>query len=358
MSELPSAEQIFASLPDALLLIDEDHHIGQVNPVAENFLQTSSKRLVGRKIGDFISFVDERLTNALEDCDANLAARNVPITIRDTHSAMVNFEIHAITSNEDWRLVSIAPLPVDGAAIGEREDQPHQFSIRAPDILGHEIKNPLAAIKGAAQLLNRGLSEDQKPLADMIQAEVKRITTLLDRMQSLSTNQPAQIEPVNIHSLVDEARKSIETAQNGAIKIREWFDPSLPDVLIDRDAMMQILINLLSNAVEATRGMDDPHIEVMTRYSFGAALQTKGSDQAIKLPVELIVKDNGPGVDPEIESEIFSPFVTTKNEGQGLGLALVRKLIGDMNGRIRHERDALTGHTQFMLFLPVAEKGQ
>ena len=118
MSELPSAEQIFASLPDALLLIDEDHHIGQVNPVAENSLQTSSKRLVGRKIGDFISFIDERLTNALEDCDANLAARNVPITIRDTHSAMVNFEIHAITSNEDWRLVSIAPLPIDGAAIG------------------------------------------------------------------------------------------------------------------------------------------------------------------------------------------------------------------------------------------------
>ena len=192
----------------------------------------------------------------------------------------------------------------------------------------------------------------------MIQAEVKRITTLLDRMQSLSTNQPAHIEPVNIHSLVDEARKSIETAQNGAIKIREWFDPSLPDVLIDRDAMMQILINLLSNAVEATRGMDDPHIEVMTRYSFGAALQTKGSDQAIKLPVELIVKDNGPGVDPEIESEIFSPFVTTKNEGQGLGLALVRKLIGDMNGRIRYEREVSTGHTQFMLFLPVAEKGQ
>src|SRR5690606_6314859 len=126
-----------------------------------------------------------------------------------------------------------APLPSDGSVIDQGQGDQDQFSIRAPDILGHEIKNPLAAIKGAAQLLERSLDEDQKPLTQMIKGEVERIAKLLDQMQSLSTSQPAKVEPVNVHSLIDRARRSIEAAHHGALKIRDQFDPSLPDVLVD-----------------------------------------------------------------------------------------------------------------------------
>ncbi len=357
MSSLPSAEQIFAGLPDALLIIDEQHQIAKVNPVAENFLGRSARHLIGAHVADQIQFQDERLSSALLNKDANVAARRVPVRLRGREGGLVNFDIHTIPADQSWRILSIAPLPADGPVVEQGSGEQDQFSIRAPDILGHEIKNPLAAIKGAAQLLDRSLTEDQRPLTHMIKGEVERIAKLLDRMQSLSTKQPAKVEAVNVHSLIDRARQSIETAYNGDLKITDQFDPSLPDVLVDPDAMMQVLTNLLSNAVDATRKHDNPEIQVITRYSFGASFSVHGSDQVVRLPVEIIIKDDGPGVPLELEQDIFSPFVSTKREGQGLGLALVRKLMNDMNGRVRYERSAASDHTQFVLFLPIAEQG-
>lgn len=357
MTDLPSAEQIFSGLPDALLIIDENHIIAKVNPVAENFLGQSAKHLIGEHISHQIRFHDDRLVRALTDKDANVAARRVSVSVKGQEAGLVNFDIHALPTDQRWRIVSIAPLPANGPVVERRQGEQDQFSIRAPDILGHEIKNPLAAIKGAAQLLDRSLDEDQKPLTNMIKGEVERIAKLLDRMQSLSTKQPAKVEPVNVHSLIDRARQSIEAARNGDLKIKDQFDPSLPDVLVDPDAMMQVLTNLLSNAVDATRNVDQPDIQVITRYSFGAALSVHGPNQMVRLPVEIIVKDNGPGVPVELEQDIFSPFVSTKRDGQGLGLALVRKLINDMNGRVRYERPSGALSTQFILFLPVAARG-
>lgn len=357
MTDLPSAEQIFAGLPDALLIIDENHQIAKVNPVAENFLGQSARHLIGAHVADQIQFQDERLVNALVNKDANVAARRVPVTLKGREAGLVNFDIHTIPSDQRWRIVSIAPLPTDGPVVEQRSGEQDQFSVRAPDILGHEIKNPLAAIKGAAQLLDRSITEDQRPLTHMIKGEVERIAKLLDRMQSLSTKQPANVEPANVHSLIDRARQSIETAYNGELKIQDRFDPSLPEVLVDPDAMMQVLTNLLSNAVDATKKLENREIQVITRYSFGASLSVHGSDQIVRLPVEIIIKDNGPGVPSELEQDIFSPFVSTKRDGQGLGLALVRKLMNDMNGRVRYERSGGSEHTQFILFLPVAERG-
>lgn len=357
MASLPTAEQIFLSLPEALLILDAKHVIVKVNPAAEHFLGTSAKNLVGRPIKTHLQFADERVGKALNDSEANLAARRMPVTVGGNRSELVDFNIQLLSANPDWRVVSIAPLPIEGPADDTRRPNPNEFSIRAPDILGHEIKNPLAAIKGAAQLLDRSIPAEKKPLTEMIKSEVERIATLLDRMQSLSTTQPAKLEPVNVHSLIDKARQSIETASKDNLKIRDEFDPSLPDVLVDPDAMMQILTNLLANAVDAVKKVDDPNIQVITRYSFGASFSAQGTDQAIRLPIEIIVRDNGEGVPANIENDIFSPFVSTKAEGQGLGLALVRKLINDMHGRIRYERPEESGYTQFIIFLPMAGHG-
>ncbi|MEP4071755.1 MAG: ATP-binding protein [Parasphingorhabdus sp.] len=354
---MPSAEQIFAGLPDALLIIDEHHQIAKVNPVAESFLGQSARHLIGAHVSDHIQFHDDRLVKALVDKDANMAARRIPISLKGRDAGLVNFDIHTVPADQRWRIVSIAPLPAGGPIAEKPSSEQEPFSVRAPDILGHEIKNPLAAIKGAAQLLDRSLAEDQRPLTHMIKGEVERIAKLLDRMQSLSTKQPANVEAVNIHSLIDRARQSIVTAYGGDIEIKDRFDPSLPEVLVDPDAMMQVLTNLLSNAVDATKDIETSSIEVTTRYSFGASLSVHGSEQMFRLPVEIIIKDNGPGVPKELEQEIFSPFVSTKREGQGLGLALVRKLMSDMNGRVRYERAGDAKDTQFILFLPVAKQG-
>jgi two-component system nitrogen regulation sensor histidine kinase GlnL len=133
------------------------------------------------------------------------------------------------------------------------------------------------------------------------------------------------------------------------------YDPSLPDVQIEADAMVQVLINLIQNAIDALAHTADPQIGISTRFVMGAALRSEG-DKGVRLPVEVTISDNGPGVAAHIETELFSPFVTTKREGQGLGLAIVRKYLSQMNGRISVERDTTSQRTIFRIFLPLAER--
>ena len=135
------------------------------------------------------------------------------------------------------------------------------------------------------------------------------------------------------------------------------YDPSLPEVMIDADAMVQIIINLMQNAIDALEGRFDGIIGISTRFVMSGELREVDVDRrSIKLPVEIAISDNGPGVPAHIEEELFSPFVTTKRDGQGLGLAIVRKLISQMHSRIIFERDEAKLLTSFRLFLPVANK--
>ena len=335
MDGSPPADQILAALSQALIVVDAKHLITRVNPAGEALFGTSAKHLVGRRVDQVLHFSDPRLDAALTEPDISLTARGVMLSSDDRRLGIVDFDVHPLASDSDWRLISLSPMPQDGPILESENSDPSQLAIRAPDILSHEIKNPLAAIRGAAQLLDRQLDDSQKPLTQMITAEKRA---------------------VNIHTLIDRARRSTEAATGQVVKIRDKFDPSLPDALVDPDAMMQVLTNLLANAVDATRHLPDPEIRIVTRYSFGASLSAQGEKAAIRLPIQIMVCDNGPGVPPELEREIFSPFVSTKKEGQGLGLALVKKLMRDMNGRIRYDRENRNEMSRFTLFLPVAPK--
>jgi two-component system nitrogen regulation sensor histidine kinase GlnL len=122
--------------------------------------------------------------------------------------------------------------------------------------------------------------------------------------------------------------------------------------------LVQVLINLLSNAAEACRGVERPRVVVRTRFASGLQLHSVGEGRPVRLPIELRVSDNGPGVDSTVRDHVFEPFVTTKKSGQGLGLALVRKLVRDMNGRITLDRDEAEGWTHFRIHLAVAAEGR
>ena len=348
MDGLPSGEQILAGLSHALIVVDSRHLVSRINPAGEALFGTSAKHLIGRKINDVLQFSDLRLNEALTELEISLTARGVIVSSDDRKLGLVDFDIHPLASDSAWRLISLI--------LESENSDPSSLAIRAPDILSHEIKNPLAAIRGAAQLLERQLDESQKTLTQMITAEVERVVNLLNRMQTLSSNQPARTKAVNIHTLIDRARRSIEAATGQVVKINDKFDPSLPDALVDPDAMMQVLTNLFSNAVDATKHLPDPEIRIVTRYSFGASLSAQGETEAIRLPIQIMVCDNGPGVPADLEQEIFSAFVSTKKEGQGLGLALVKKLMRDMHGRIRYDRENQDEMSRFTLFLPVAPK--
>ena len=356
MDGLPSGEQILAGLSHALIVVDSRHLVSWINPAGEALFGTSAKHLIGRKINDVLQFSDLRLNEALTELEISLTARGVIVSSDDRKLGLVDFDIHPLASDSAWRLISLSLMAQDGPILESENSDPSSLAIRAPDILSHEIKNPLAAIRGAAQLLERQLDESQKTLTQMITAEVERVVNLLNRMQTLSSNQPARTKAVNIHTLIDRARRSIEAATGQVVKINDKFDPSLPDALVDPDAMMQVLTNLFSNAVDATKHLPDPEIRIVTRYSFGASLSAQGETEAIRLPIQIMVCDNGPGVPADLEQEIFSAFVSTKKEGQGLGLALVKKLMRDMHGRIRYDRENQDEMSRFTLFLPVAPK--
>jgi len=154
-------------------------------------------------------------------------------------------------------------------------------------------------------------------------------------------------------------RRACDTVLAGGdpgITLREEFDPSLPPVLANEGALVQVLVNLIANARDASSDAAKPMIALRTRFVSGLVLNVLRLGRPVKLPIEVQVSDNGPGVDAALADHMFEPFVTSKTNGQGLGLALVSKLVHDMNGRITHERDEARALTHFRVHLPMARQ--
>ncbi len=353
----PDSSQLLAGIPVPVLLIGPDNRIAFANDACEAFFSRSKRKLEGFDVGEILSFTSERMNAVLSARENDISAQDMEL-VTAQGSITVDINISILPTDPDWRLLFLSPRHGGREHIGDHKDgSGQQQSMGAPAILGHEIKNPLAGIKGAAQLLARGVDNDGKALTELIVNEVDRIARLLDQMQKLGRSEPADVAPANVHLLIERAIRSIRAANRAMPAISINYDPSLPEVLIDGDAMVQILINLMQNAVDALDGRLDGVIGISTRFVMSGALREADSDRrSIKLPVEIAISDNGPGVPVHIADELFSPFVTTKRDGQGLGLAIVRKLISQMNSRIMFERDELKGTTLFRLFLPVAGK--
>ena len=354
----PENGQLLASIPVPVLLIGSDNIIAFVNDACEAFFGRSRRKLEGSDVSDLLNFTSERMNLVLAARENDISAQDMEL-VAAQGSIIVDINISVLPSDPEWRLILLSPRHGGREHISEHKDGGQQQAMGAPAILGHEIKNPLAGIKGAAQLLARRVDDNGKALTELIVNEVDRIARLLDQMQKLGNSDPAELAPANVHLLIERAIRSIRAANRAMPEISINYDPSLPEVLIDADAMVQILINLMQNAIDALDGRLDGIIGISTRYVMSGALREADADRrSVKLPVEIAISDNGPGVPPHIEEELFSPFVTTKRDGQGLGLAIVRKLISQMNSRILFERDDAKGLTQFRLFLPVASKGQ
>jgi len=221
-------------------------------------------------------------------------------------------------------------------------------------MLAHEIKNPLAGIRGAAQLLKTGASAVDQPLAQLIVDETDRIRRLVDRMEAFSDEAPTPREPVNIHQVLDRVRALVANGVADGLQLKESYDPSLPPVWGDEDHLIQIFLNLTKNAAEAAhmRGDDRGVISIQTAWRPGVRVRGADGKPASGAPIEVKVIDNGPGVPASLREHLFQPFVTTKVNGTGLGLALVTKLVTAHGGLIDFESEP--GRTVFRVLLPVA----
>lgn len=349
---MADAARQLASLPLAVVLLAPGQRIAGVNPAAEQLLGQSARRLIERQLGEALGFDEPRLAERLTESEAQVSARATPVTIPGQGPRRLDVTAAPLIDQPGWQVVSLQDASGADALRGEGTDE---TVLRAPEILAHEIKNPLAGIRGAAQLLGRKLDGSDLALTGLIADEVDRIAKLIDQMQTLSRRTPPLLEACNLHEAVRRARAVIEAGGKAPAVIEE-FDPSLPPVLANADALVQVLINLIANAAEACAGQAEPRIVVRTRFASGLQVHRSVDGTPVRLPIELRVSDNGPGVDPAMADHLFEPFVTTKPSGQGLGLALVRRMVRDMNGRIGHDRETSTGLTHFRVHLQIAPK--
>lgn len=355
MTLAPDAQRMLASLPLAVIMLAPSGVVAWVNPAAEQFFGQSLRRLEGKRIGDLLDFTEPRLAERLSEDEAPVSARGTEVTVRHKGPRRLDVTLTPIVDQPGWQMVTLHDS-ANSEALGEAGAPGENSVLRAPEILAHEIKNPLAGIRGAAQLLARKVGDKDKALTSLIADEVDRIAKLIDQMQSLSSRTIEPVEPCNLHEAVRRA-SAVMAAGKAGLRIEEEFDPSLPSVLGSGDGLVQVLINLIANAEEACRDMPKPRVIVRTRFASGLRLHSTGAGSPVRLPIELRVSDNGPGIDPDMRDHVFEPFVTTKKSGQGLGLALVRKLVRDMNGRISHDRDE-EGWTHFRVHLAVASENR
>ena len=351
---MTDASRQLASLSHAVLLLAPGQAVAAANPAAEQLLGQSFRRLAGRAIGEHLRFDEPLLAARIAETDAQLSARATGVLVIGQGPRRVDVTVGPVIDQPGWQVLTLHDI---GGAEAMRETQGsgEDSVLRAPEVLAHEIKNPLAGIRGAAQLLARKLSGTDLALTTLIADEVDRIAKLIDQMQSLSRRTATDLQPCNLHEAVRRARAVIEAGGKSPF-IAEEFDPSLPPVLGNVDALVQVLINLFANAAEAIGPGDDPKIVVRTRFASGLQLHRSAGGTAVRLPIELRVSDNGPGIEAALRDHIFEPFVSSKKSGQGLGLALVRRLVGDMNGRVTYDRDEGTGWTHFRVHLPIADQ--
>lgn len=352
---LPPPGIIWSSLPTPALLIGGDDRVIEINPAAEAFLNLSSKMIKGHSVLErlVISAPLEEIFARVRSNRSALFVNDVDVTTGE--KAPVQCNLQAAPLGDDPMTVLFLILPrelADRLGRASMVKSAARSAIGMAEMLAHEIKNPLAGIAGAAQLLSMNLSGEDLELTDLIVDETRRIVKLLEQVEQFGNVRPPEKRPVNIHDVLDRARKSAMFGYGSHMVIIEDYDPSLPSTLGDADQLTQVFLNLLKNASEATKGAEGT-IRLRTFYDYSLRLRrADGKGQALPLQVEVI--DDGPGIPPDIAGAIFEPFVSGRENGTGLGLALVSKIISDHDGWI--SVDFVPGRTVFRISLPVAPK--
>ena len=221
-------------------------------------------------------------------------------------------------------------------------------------VLAHEVKTPLSGIRGAAQLLEQNSTTEDKVLTNLICNECDRITNLIDEMEVFSNPKIINFQPQNIHEILSHVITLTNAGVGSDVNINFKPDPSLPSIPGNKDQLIQIFLNIIKNSIEAFQGPNG-EIEITTAYRHGIRIHLADENKIIETPIEILIKDNGPGIDENLISHIFDPFVTLKTGGTGLGLALVQKFVGDHGGFVEC-RNEPTGATFKVLFPVWREK--
>jgi two-component system nitrogen regulation sensor histidine kinase GlnL len=349
----PDLAALLAALPDPVLALDRAGVVRWVNPAAEQFFGTGTVALCGHPLTEFILPQSPLFTLVESVWRGGGSIAEYDVLIEGPRLPARTVTIQGATTGEGADTVV---LSLHERSIADKVDRQliHRSAARSvtamASMLAHEVKNPLSGIRGAAQLLEQDADPAGRELTQLICDETDRIVALVDRMEAFSDHRPLEREAVNIHEVLDRVRKIAQSGFARHVRIAEEYDPSLPPVHGNYDLLVQVFLNLIKNAAEAAPGSGG-EIAIATAYRHGLRLAGPGSDTRVNLPLMVSVTDNGPGIPDDLKPHLFDPFVTTKRNGTGLGLALVAKVIGDHGGVI--EFDSQPRRTVFRVFLPV-----
>jgi two-component system nitrogen regulation sensor histidine kinase GlnL len=346
---------ILAALPDPVVVVDEGNFIVWVNIAGEQFLEASAATLHGCPLAELLP-VDSPLFSLIETVrrtGSSIAEYSVPIETPRLGAHVMTIQVAPLVEQPGHLVITLHERSIAHKIDRQLTHRNAARSVTAmAAILAHEVKNPLSGIRGAAQLLEQSAPPSDHELTRLICDESDRIVALLERMEAFSDDRPIEREAVNIHEVLERVRKVAQTGFARHHRFIEDYDPSLPAVLGNHDLLVQVFLNLVKNAAEAApdRGGE---IGLATSYQHGVRLAAPGSDKRTHLPLVVAISDNGDGIPEDLRAHLFDPFVTTKRNGTGLGLALVAKVIGDHGGVI--EFDSQKRRTVFRVFLPMAD---
>ena len=348
---------VLSALPDPVIALDRGGAVRFVNPAAEQFLGVSAAALRGVPLSDFVVANSPLfgLVEAVWRDGGSIAEYDVLLEGPRLPARPVTI-LGALAGEGADLLV----LTLHERAIADQMDRQltHRNAARSMTamaaMLAHEVKNPLSGIRGAAQLLEQDADDAGRQLTQLICDETDRIVALVDRMEAFSDHQPIARGGVNIHEVLERVRRIAQSGFARHVHFAEDYDPSLPLVHGNRDLLVQVFLNLIKNAAEASP-VNGGEIVLATGYRHGRRLTTRNGGPPLQLPLMVSVTDNGPGIPEDLRAHLFDPFVTSKRNGTGLGLALVAKVIGDHGGII--EFDSQPRRTVFRVFLPVVPRG-
>jgi two-component system, NtrC family, nitrogen regulation sensor histidine kinase GlnL len=353
------ASLLMQSLPSPLIAINEGGHVIEANAAAEEFFSLSRTTLKRMGLVDLAPFSSPLFSavERLRNTGTTLAEYGIKLgTPRSGGERTVDILAGTVPELPGAMVLLILERSVAQAFDRQFNNLQAARSVSGmASMLAHEIKNPLSGIRGAAQLLETVAAPEDRELTRLICTETDRIRSLVDQMEVFSDERLPVMEPLNVHTVLEHVRRLATSGFAAGIEFTELYDPSLPPVQGNRDQLVQVFLNLVKNAAEAIEKTDsNGKITLSSAYRPGIRMQVQGSDKAISLPLEISVRDNGPGIPDDMMGSLFDPFVTSKDSGRGLGLALVAKLVRDHGGVV--DAANLGEGTIFRVLLPLSTR--
>lgn len=342
-------KKILAHLNETVLLFNRDLILTYINTAGEILLADSKKHLLGLSAKNLFKLSNSALFNDLLQC----LSMSEPLIDRELNlvhlnqAMTVNFSATPLMENGKLSEILVELQQVDRQLKLSKEQQlfaQQNMSRTLVKGLAHEIKNPLGGIRGAAQLLSFELEDPElKEYTQIIIQESDRLKALMDKM--LGPNKPAKKDTLNIHEILERVRQLVNIEANNNIIINTDYDPSIPDLKADKNQIIQVVLNIMQNAIQAMQydGLITLRTRILRQMTIGR--------KKFKLTAKIDIINNGPSIDKDLMNQIFYPMITTRPEGSGLGLSIAQSLINQHDGFIECESEL--GNTTFTIYLPL-----